>query len=68
MKNYFSKEGIQLIESNAYAHQQNGIVERRNRTLRESALTMCLSARMDFNNYWPSAITCAAHILTSIVF
>ena len=63
MINYFTKEGIQLVQTNAYAHQQNGIVERRNRTIRESALTMCLAANMDFNHYWPSAITSAAYIL-----
>ncbi len=61
-----SEHGIQITQSNPYAHTQNSIVERRNRTLRESALTMCLQADMNFDMYWPSAITCAAYTLNLI--
>jgi hypothetical protein len=61
-----SDHGIQITQSNPYAHTQNSIIERRNRTLRESALIMCLQADMNFDTYWPSAITCAAYTLNLI--
>jgi hypothetical protein len=63
MLKWLEQQGIQLVQSNAYAHSQNSIVERRNRTLRDSALTMCLMANMNFDVYWPSSITCAAYLL-----
>ena len=63
MEKWQNDNGIQFSQSNPYAHTQNSIVERRNRTLRESAMTMCLMANMNFDIYWPTAITCAAFIL-----
>jgi hypothetical protein len=63
MLKWLTENGVKLVQSNAYAHSQNAIVERRNRTLRESALTMCLMANMNFDVYWPSAISCAAFLM-----
>ena len=63
MIDWLKNKGVELVQSNAYAHSQNSIVERRNRTLRDSALTMCLMANMNFDIYWPSSITCAAYLL-----
>jgi hypothetical protein len=66
MEKYFKENGIKLVQSNPYAHQQNGIVERRNRTIKESALTMCIAANMDFQKYWPSAFSCASYLFNLI--
>ncbi|GKD41649.1 retrovirus-related pol polyprotein from transposon TNT 1-94, partial [Tanacetum coccineum] len=52
---YFAKEGIRHKTSTARTPEQNGIVERRNRTLIEAARTM-LSAAKVLLFFWAEAI------------
>ncbi|GJV24822.1 retrovirus-related pol polyprotein from transposon TNT 1-94 [Tanacetum coccineum] len=55
---YFAKEGIRHETSTARTPEQNGVVERRNRTLVEAARTM-LSAAKVLLFFWAEAIATA---------
>ncbi|GJR61696.1 retrovirus-related pol polyprotein from transposon TNT 1-94 [Tanacetum coccineum] len=55
---YFAKEGIRHETSTARTPEQNGIVERRNRTLVEAARTMLSAAKVPLF-FWAEAITTA---------
>nr|GEW67151.1 hypothetical protein [Tanacetum cinerariifolium] len=55
---YFAAEGIQHQTSVARTHEQNGVVERRNRTLVEAAQTMLSAAKIPLF-FWAEAITTA---------
>ncbi|GKE90454.1 retrovirus-related pol polyprotein from transposon TNT 1-94 [Tanacetum coccineum] len=52
---YFAKEGIRHETSTVQTHEQNGVVERRNRTLVESARTMLSAAKIPLF-IWAEAI------------
>ncbi|GJV84964.1 retrovirus-related pol polyprotein from transposon TNT 1-94 [Tanacetum coccineum] len=52
---YFAKEGIRHETSTALTPEQNGIVERRNRTLVEAARTMLSAAKVPLF-FWAEAI------------
>ncbi|GKC77579.1 retrovirus-related pol polyprotein from transposon TNT 1-94 [Tanacetum coccineum] len=53
---YFAQEGIEHQTSIARTPEQNGVVERRNRTLVEAARTMLSAAKVPFF-FWAEAIT-----------
>nr|GFC90241.1 retrovirus-related Pol polyprotein from transposon TNT 1-94 [Tanacetum cinerariifolium] len=55
---YFSAEGIQQQTSVARTPEQNGVVERRNRTLVEAARTMLSAAKVPLF-FWAEAIATA---------
>ncbi|GJW23896.1 retrovirus-related pol polyprotein from transposon TNT 1-94 [Tanacetum coccineum] len=55
---YFAKEGIRHETSTARTPEQNGIVERRNRTLVEAARTMLSAAKVPLF-FWAEAIATA---------
>ncbi|GJV11589.1 retrovirus-related pol polyprotein from transposon TNT 1-94 [Tanacetum coccineum] len=55
---YFAKEGIEHQTSIAQKPEQNGIVERRNRTLVEAAQTMLSAAKVPLY-FWAKAIAIA---------
>ncbi|GJY63061.1 putative ribonuclease H-like domain-containing protein [Tanacetum coccineum] len=55
---YFAKEGIRHETSTARTPKQNGIVERRNRTLVEAARTMLSAAKVPLF-FWAEAIATA---------
>ncbi|GJS31463.1 putative ribonuclease H-like domain-containing protein [Tanacetum coccineum] len=55
---YFAKEGIRHETSTARTPEQNGVVERRNRTLVEAARTMLSAAKVPFF-FWAGAIVTA---------
>ncbi|GJW60320.1 retrovirus-related pol polyprotein from transposon TNT 1-94, partial [Tanacetum coccineum] len=52
---YFAKEGIRYETSTARTPEQNGVVERRNRTLVEAARTMLSAAKVPLF-FWAEAI------------
>ncbi|GJQ97818.1 retrovirus-related pol polyprotein from transposon TNT 1-94 [Tanacetum coccineum] len=52
---YFAKEGIRHATSTARTPEQNGVVERRNRTLVEAARTMLSAAKVPLF-FWAEAI------------
>ncbi|GJS81067.1 retrovirus-related pol polyprotein from transposon TNT 1-94 [Tanacetum coccineum] len=64
---YFAKEGIRHETSTARTPEQNGVVERRNRTLVEAARTMLSAAKVPLF-FWAEAIATAFkffHLLVS---
>ena len=58
---YLKSKGIQHELTVAYTPQQNGIAERMNRTLMESARSMMSHARLP-NHYWAEAVATAAYL------
>ncbi|GJT20383.1 retrovirus-related pol polyprotein from transposon TNT 1-94 [Tanacetum coccineum] len=58
---YFAKEGIRHVTSTARTPEQNGVVERRNRTLVEAAQTM-LSAAIVPLFFWAEAFATTYHV------
>ena len=60
MQEFVDDEGIKHEFSALYTPQQNGVVERKNRTLIEMARTM-LSEFKSPHNFWGEAISTAVH-------
>ena len=58
---YLSKHGIQHQKTVPYTPQQNGVVERKNRTLVEMARCMLYSKGL-LKKFWAEAICCANFI------
>ena len=60
LTDYFAADGIQRQRSTAYSPQQNGVVERANRTIVELARTMLTESRLP-KSFWALACLCAVH-------
>jgi transposase InsO family protein len=60
VEEFLDEEGIKHELSAPYTPQQNGIVERKNRTLIEAARTM-LDEYKTPNSFWAEAINTACH-------
>lgn len=58
VKQLFVKEGIRPQYTAPYTPEQNGVAERKNRTLMEAARCMLIDASMD-NRYWAEAVNTA---------
>lgn len=61
LENFLRKEGIQHQLTVPYTPQQNGVAERKNRSLTESAKCMLLDAGLN-NRFWGEAILTAAYL------
>jgi hypothetical protein len=59
---YCTTQGIQMQHTVPYTPQQNGVVERKNHTLKEMANCMIQSKGLSLN-YWAKAINCANYIV-----
>lgn len=55
LKTFYETEGIQAQFTAAYSPQQNGVAERKNRSLKEMTTYMLLDAKLD-KKYWGEAI------------
>ena len=62
---YLSKHGIQHQKTVPYTPQQNGVAERKNRTLVEMARCMVYSKGLH-KKFWAEAICCANFILNRV--
>jgi transposase InsO family protein len=60
MRDFIENEGIKHQFSAPYTPQQNGVVERKNRTLIEMTRTM-LNEFKSPHNFWAEAISTACH-------
>jgi transposase InsO family protein len=60
-RDFCSEHGLQHQFSVPYTPQQNGVAERKNRTLREMANCMIQSRSMD-SSFWAEAVNCANYI------
>ncbi|XP_067216875.1 uncharacterized protein [Linepithema humile] len=61
LTDFLKKEGIQHQLTVVYTPQQNGVAERKNRSLTESAKCMLLDAHLD-NRFWGEAVLTAAYL------
>nr|GFA35311.1 retrovirus-related Pol polyprotein from transposon TNT 1-94 [Tanacetum cinerariifolium] len=61
MNDFCSQKGIKREFSNARTPQQNGVAERRNRTLIEAARTMLVDAKLPVT-FWAEAVNTACYV------
>nr|GEX68633.1 copia protein [Tanacetum cinerariifolium] len=61
MNEFFTKKGIRREFSNARTPQQNGVTERRNRTLIEAARTMLADVKLP-DTFWAEAVNTAYYV------
>lgn len=66
LQTYLKKEGIKFQCTVGYCPQQNGIAERKNRTLMEAARTMLNDAKLS-KTFWAEAIKTANHTTNRFV-
>lgn len=59
---YCKEQGIRRQLTTAYTPQQNGIAERKNRTVMNMVRSM-LSTRKVPRHFWPEAVSCTFHVL-----
>ena len=67
LNEFLSEEGIRHQYSAAYTPQQNGVAERKNRTLIEMARSMMAEFKSP-NNFWAEAINTACHSSNRLFF
>ncbi|GJX47838.1 retrovirus-related pol polyprotein from transposon TNT 1-94 [Tanacetum coccineum] len=63
---YFKEEGIEHQTSTPRTPEQNGVVERRNRTLVEAARTMLSASKLPLS-FWAEAVTTACYTQNSSI-
>ncbi|KAI3820245.1 hypothetical protein L1987_07789 [Smallanthus sonchifolius] len=66
MELFSLKKGIHHEVSAPYTPQQNGVAERKNRTLIETARTMLLDAKLPIT-FWAEAVNTACHVLNRVL-
>ena len=65
VRNYLEKEGIKIQYSVVYSPQQNGVAERKNRTLIEAARSMLIGSGLQ-KKLWAEAVYTANYIFNRI--
>ncbi|GJX85221.1 putative ribonuclease H-like domain-containing protein [Tanacetum coccineum] len=66
MDEFCTKKGIKREFSNARTPQQNGVAERRNRTLIEAARTMLADAKLPVT-FWAEAVSTACYVQNRVL-
>nr|GEX28574.1 hypothetical protein [Tanacetum cinerariifolium] len=66
MNDFCSQKGIKREFSNARTPQQNGVAERRNRTLIEAARTMLADAKLPVT-FWAEAVNTACYVRNRVL-
>nr|GFD56981.1 ribonuclease H-like domain-containing protein [Tanacetum cinerariifolium] len=66
MDEFCFRKGIKREFSNARTSQQNGVVERRNRTLIEAARTMSADAKLPVT-FWAEAVNIVCYVQNSVL-
>ncbi|GJU39627.1 putative ribonuclease H-like domain-containing protein [Tanacetum coccineum] len=66
MDDFCSRKGIKREFSNARTPQQNGVAERRNRTLIEAARTMLADAKLPVT-FWAEAVNTACYVQNRVL-
>ena len=64
-KSFYASKGIQLLTSVPYSPQQNGVAERKNRTLIEKTRAMMKHANTP-KRYWQYAMAAATHVSNTL--
>ncbi|GJV42186.1 putative ribonuclease H-like domain-containing protein [Tanacetum coccineum] len=63
---FYGSKGIKREYSNARTPQQNGVAERKNRTLIEAARTMLVDSFLP-NTFWTEAVSTACYVLNRVL-
>ncbi|GJW96309.1 putative ribonuclease H-like domain-containing protein [Tanacetum coccineum] len=63
---FYGSKGIKREYSNARTPQQNGVAERKNRTLIEAAITMLADLFLP-NTFWAEAVSTACYVLNRVL-
>ncbi|GJY95958.1 ribonuclease H-like domain-containing protein [Tanacetum coccineum] len=63
---FYGSKGIKREYSNARTLQQNGVAERKNRTLIEAARTMLVDSFLP-NTFWAEAVSTACYVLNRVL-
>ena len=63
---FLDKEGIKHEFSVPYTSQQNGVVERKNRTLIEAIIAMLDEYKISEKDYWAEAINTSCHAINHL--
>lgn len=66
LKNYLASEGIEIQHTTPYSPQQNGVAERKNRTLNDAVRTMLISSDLP-QTLWAEAMKNAVYTFNRIV-
>ncbi|GJV33241.1 ribonuclease H-like domain-containing protein [Tanacetum coccineum] len=66
IKGYITSKGIKREYNNARTPQQNGVAERKNRTLIEAARTMLADLFLP-NTFWAEAVSTACYVLNRVL-
>nr|GEX10668.1 hypothetical protein [Tanacetum cinerariifolium] len=66
MDEFYSRKGIKREFSNARTPQQNGVAERRNRTLIEAARTMLVDVKLPVT-FWAEAVNIACYVQNKVL-
>nr|GFB89704.1 retrovirus-related Pol polyprotein from transposon TNT 1-94 [Tanacetum cinerariifolium] len=66
INDFCSQKGIKREFSNARTTQQNGVAERRNRTLIEAARTMLVDVKLPIN-FWAEAVNTACYVQNRVL-
>ncbi|GJR44800.1 putative ribonuclease H-like domain-containing protein [Tanacetum coccineum] len=66
MIEFYGSKGIKREYSNARTPQQNGVAERKNRTLIEAARTMLADSFLP-NTFWAEAVSTACYVLNRVL-
>ena len=62
LKQWAKREGIHLVTTAPYTPEQNGVAERKNRTLVEMCRALLKDSRIDKKKYWTYALATAVYI------
>jgi transposase InsO family protein len=65
MNKYCRERGVWINTTNPYTPQQNGVAERRNRTIMEKAKSFLLQANLP-NVFWPYAVYTAVFLMNRV--
>jgi transposase InsO family protein len=63
---FLDEEGIKHEFSVPYTPQQNGVVERKNRTLIEAIIAMLDEYKISEKDYWAKAINTSCHAINHL--
>jgi transposase InsO family protein len=63
---FLDEEGIKHEFSVPYTPQQNGVVERKNRTLIEAIIAMLDEYKISEKDYWAEAINTSCHAINHL--
>ena len=62
LENWAAKAGIKLVVTTPYSPEQNGIAERKNRTIMEMCRAMLVDSGLDRKRYWRYALEMAIYV------